>query len=223
MVSSARRPATFQKAQRECAQNAKVLQRHVNKVWNSAADAPMFRKEIQKMKKVPTGSQGGTKLVPVKDKDGRPVMARRSVRLVQGHAYNIAIAGGVKAAIRELKKDCDTWGIDYPESTKQPFMLGMPKGSKLMIEQFLSAYVSTGVLHASRMMNEMGKHKRLNKDYIKRAFGQLNEAMQSNTGTSRASCIVPLKVKKAAAAGKDYEDTGDPDAAKDAAAAAGDA
>ena len=112
--------------------------------------------------------------------------------------------------------------MDYPETSKHPFMLGVPKGTKLMLEQFLSAYVATGVLKATRMMKapETPKHKRLNKDYIKRAFAQLNEAMQANSGTTRASCVVPLKVKKAANSGKDYEDTGDPDAAKDAAAAA---
>lgn len=173
---------SFQKAQRDANTNAKMLQRHVNKVWNAAAVAPMFRKEIEK-----------------KDKHGKTVVVRRSVRLIQGHAYNIAVAGACKLAQRDLKKDCDKWGIDCPMSTSHPFMLGMPKGTKLMLEQFLSAYVASGVLHATRMMKAPDKpaHKRLNKVYITRAFERLNEAMQSNSGAARASVVVPLKIKKA--------------------------
>ena len=37
MVAKARRPTPPQKAQRDATQNSKVLQRHVNKVWNAAA------------------------------------------------------------------------------------------------------------------------------------------------------------------------------------------
>lgn len=189
-----RRPAPFQKAQREAAVNAKVVQRHINKVWNSASFAPIFRKEVAK-----------------KDKNGNDVIQRRSVRLIQGHAYNIACAGAVKNAVREVKQDCDTWGIDYKSSTNSPFMLGMPKGTKLMLEQFLAAYVGTAVLKANRMMQAAGKHKRLQKSYIARAFNQVNDAVHCNSGTSRTSVIVPLKVKKAAASGADYQPPADGD------------
>ena len=58
-------------------------------------------------------------------------------------------------------------------------------------------------LHPDGKPNEP-KHKRLNRVYIKRAFERLNEAIKSDGGTTRASCIVPFKVKKAAAAGSDY-------------------
>jgi hypothetical protein len=197
MVAAARRPAPFQKAQREAIVNSKTLQRHVNKVWNAAGAAPMFRKEIQKQK------------------DGKPIVQRRSVRLIQGHAYNIAMAGAVQSAVRDMKVGCDKWGIDYPQSTPQPWMLGMPKGSKLMLEQFLSAYVATGVLHATRMMKQAGKHKRLNKEYLTRAFEHMNEGISGQMGVSRNALVVPLKVKKAAAAGTNYEGGQDEDAEND--------
>jgi hypothetical protein len=180
--SAARKPTSWQKSQRDANVNAKTLQRHINKVWNAASKAPMFRREVEK--------------------DGK--VTRRSVRLIQGHAYNIAVAGAVAAAVKDLKTDCDKWGLEYPETSKHPFMLGVPAGTKLMLEQFLSAYVATGVLKATRMMKapETPKHKRLNKIYIKRSFEYLNESIQSNSGSTRAGCVIPLKVKKA---GGDYQ------------------
>ena len=194
---------SFQKAQRETALNSKMLQRHINKVWNGAANAPMFRKEYQAMdkKKLPDGK---IKVTP-KMKDGKPVMQRRSVRLIGGHAYNIAVAGAVINAQREIAADHKAWGLEASEEQKHPFMLGMPKGSKLMLEQFLSAYVASAVLKSTRMMKalhpdgkpEETKHKRLNKDYIKRGFLEVNNAIDGNGGTVRASVVVPLKVKKA--------------------------
>lgn len=222
---------SFQSAMRDAQQNSKVLSRHINKTWNAAVAAPMFRKEYPRMKKVP-GAKGGTKLVAVKDKDGTPVMARRSVRLISGNAYHIACAGAAAAAANEVKAECDTWGIDYPQSTAHPFMLGMPKGTKLMLEQFLSAYVATALLKANRSMKapewrpeggtgdgSKAKHKRLNKDYVRRAFTALNESVQSGPASLRPACVVPLKVLKKG--NKDYAPPkdGDKDAAADEAAA----
>lgn len=193
--SGTRKATSWQKSQRDANVNAKTLQRHINKVWNAGVSAPMFRREVEN--------------------DGK--VMRRSVRLIQGHAYNIAVAGAVAAAVADLKADCDKWGMDYPETSKHPFMLGVPKGTKLMLEQFLSAYVATGVLKATRMMKapENPKHKRLNKIYVKRAFEYLNEAIQSNSGATRASCVVPLKVKKN---NKDYEPPAVEEAEEDVAA-----
>tara|TARA_Y100000389_G_scaffold204725_2_gene259231 strand:- start:13663 stop:14352 length:690 start_codon:yes stop_codon:yes gene_type:complete len=201
-----RKPTSFQKAQREAQVNTKGLHRHINKVWNAAVTAPMYCREYQVMEKK-EAANGGVELVPKVGKDGKPVMARRSARLIAGHAYNIACAGAVRAAVRELKQDYDTWGMGYPNTTQSPFMLGIPKGTKLMLEQFLSAYVATGVLHATRMMkapegtgldsNGKAWHKRLNKAYIQRAFATINAKINATSGTTSATCVVPLKVKKA--------------------------
>jgi hypothetical protein len=205
---------SWSKANLDATINSKTLQRHINKVWNSASAAPMFRREYQATTKS-RNAQGVITLKPKVGADGKPVMLRRSVRLVQGHAYNIACAGAVHAAVRGLKADCDKWGLDYPQHSNHPFMLAVPNGTKLMLEQFLSAYVATGVLKATRMMKapevvgpdgKMGKakHKRLNKCYIKRAFEHLNQAIHDNTGAARATCVVPLKVKKATESGGDF-------------------
>lgn len=205
---------SFSIAQRETNQNAKTLQRHINKVWNSGVAAPMYRKEVPKL------DGNGRQVV----KDGMPVVQRRSVRLINGHAYNIACAGAVAAAANDQKKDFKKWGLPYVQSTNHPFMLSVPKGTKLMMEQCLSAYVATAVLKATRMMKapDTPKHKRLNRLYIQRAFASLNESIQSDLASLRPACIVPLKVIKKG--NKDYvpPTNGDPDAAADDAAAAGD-
>ena len=203
---------SFRVAQQDAVQNNKVVQRTINKVWNAAPHAPMFRREYQAKERIK--NEDGSITIRARVEDGKPVMLRRSVRLIQGHAFNIACAGGVSAAVNEIKRECDTWNIDYPQSTNHPFLLGLPAGTKLMLEQFLSAYVATGVLKSTRAMKALGKHTRLNKAYIQRAFSSLNEAMQSAPGSTRAPCIVPLKVAKK----KDEDDvpSADADAKADA-------
>ena len=179
-----RKATSFQKAGREAVANSKAVQRHINRVWNLGPGAPMFRKEVAKI-----DPETGKGIV----KNGMPVVVRRSVRLIQGHAYNIACAGAVRAAVREIKDDCEKWGIPYTSNTNHPFMLGVPNGTKLMLEQFLSAYVSTGTLHATRAMKAFHpdkepnkpKHKRLNKMYIKRSFEQLKAEKEAEKGAEK--------------------------------------
>ena len=103
-----RKATSFQKAGREAVANSKAVQRHINRVWNLGPGAPMFRKEVAKI-----DPETGKGIV----KNGMPVVVRRSVRLIQGHAYNIACAGAVRAAVREIKDDCEKWGIPYTINT----------------------------------------------------------------------------------------------------------
>lgn len=205
----ARRATAVQKATRETIANSKMMQRHINKVWNEGVNAPMFRKEYQAMEK-----DGKPRV-----KDGKPVMIRRSARLVSGHAYNIAVAGAVKEAVSRMKVECDRMGIDFPQSTRHPFMLGLPKGTKLMMDQFLAAVVASAMLHATRMMNESGKHKRLNKGYVKRAFFEVVKRLNVASAAPQATLVVPLKKKNSKKTGGDdeYEPPadGDADAAED--------
>lgn len=170
------RETASRKAMRDAITNSKRIRRIHDKLWNSAAQSPMFCKEA------------GT------DCNGRAL--RRSARLIGGHAYQIAASGAAAALTREMMGDCQTFGIKYQmKGTKTTVVLpALAKGSKFALEQFCCAYVQEAMLAATRMMSSLGKHKRLNKAVMKAAFEEVNKSIFYASGPApRATIVVPLK------------------------------
>ena len=214
MVAS-KQPAA-RKAMTEAIANARDLRRTYDKVWNAAKHAPMFYKEYTKETKDDKGK-------------AKRSIVRRTARLINGHAYQIAAAGAASAAIREMRTECANLGIDYTATTGSPCLPVLADGTKLVIEQFLSAYIQEAVLVATQGMKTIGKHQRLNGKAMKAAFDEVNEQIFTAAGPApRSVVVVPLKAakKKAAAAegdegGGDFEATGEVDEAADEAAIEG--
>lgn len=182
MVAS-KQPAT-RKAMTEAISNARDLRRTYDKVWNAAKHAPMFYKEYTK---------------ETKDDQGKITksIVRRTARLINGHAYQIAAAGAAAAAIREMRTECANLGIEYTATTGSPCLPVLADGTKLVIEQFISAYIQETVLVATHGMKSIGTHKRLNGKMMKAAFEEVNEQIFTAAGpVPRAVVIVPLMAAK---------------------------
>tara|TARA_B110000046_G_scaffold182280_1_gene215964 strand:+ start:4999 stop:5676 length:678 start_codon:yes stop_codon:yes gene_type:complete len=213
----AAKQSAARKAMAEAQTNARTLRRLQDKMWNEASHAPMFYREYEKVSK---------------DEKGKVIkksIVRRSARLVNGHAFCIAAAGAASAVVREMRLKCSNMGIDYESTTACPCLPMLAKGTKMVLEQFLAAYVQEAVLNAMRTMTSIGKHKRLNGKMIKGAFEEVNEQIFTAAGPApRATIVIPLSkaTKKKATVGEaeadegggDYEAGAEPDeAAEDAA------
>jgi len=213
----AAKQSAARKAMSEAQNNARKLRRLTDKMWNEASHAPMFYKESEKV---------------TRDEKGKIIkksIVRRSARLVNGHAYCIAAAGAASSVVREMRLKCSNMGIDYESTTGSPCLPMLSKGTKMVLEQFLAAYVQEAVLNAMHTMKSIGKHKRLNGKLIKGAFEEVNEQIFTAAGPApRATIVVPLPkaAKKKTVTGEpeadegggDYEASAEPDeAAEDAA------
>ena len=179
-MGASKQPAA-RKAMSEAIQNARELRRMHDKIWNGASHAPMFYKEYEKVSKDSKG-----KIV-------KKSMVRRSARLINGHAFQIAAAGAASAAIREMRTDCANLGIDYTSTTSSPFLPALAKCTKLVLEQFLAAYIQEVVLSATQGMTSIAKYKRLNGKVVKEAFHDVNQQIFNSAGPApRTTVVVPL-------------------------------
>tara|TARA_Y100000817_G_scaffold184024_1_gene143805 strand:- start:1221 stop:1967 length:747 start_codon:yes stop_codon:yes gene_type:complete len=192
--------SSVQRARDEAKYNKKRIDQKTNAMWNAASKCPLFCKREEKVINVldangdPEKDENGkNKTMPVLGEDGKPLYVVRTTRLISSHAFNIASAGATRAAVREVRNDCYNMGTEYEEkSDKASFHLPLARGTKLMLEQFMSAYLKSGMLSAWQFKEGIGKQKRLKKEHVRAAFRRLNERL--NPLPRSASMICPLTV-----------------------------
>jgi hypothetical protein len=168
----------LRRSARDALANSKKLRRLHDRLWNSASSAPIFCRE--------TGV----------DKNGR--VLRRSARLIGGHAYQIAASGAAAALTRSMKHDLESFGSSYESDVKTTAVsIALSKGSKMVLEQVICAYVQEAILAATRMNESLGSRKRLNKSIVKAAFEQVNQSIFfASSPAPRATVVMALPKKR---------------------------
>jgi hypothetical protein len=108
--------------------NQHDVQSKLRQVWSVSRRAPCFAKRGKK----------GTALGTV-----------RANALVGNHAFRTAAAGSGLVVQKETRSDASLLRVPLVPDTKTPFVPTVSEGAKVMIEQYLAAFVQEGLLNAS--------------------------------------------------------------------------
>ena len=114
--------------------NAKSSRKTYDLVWNAASRAPVFCKITKKT-----------------TPDGKVKKMHRTSRLIGSHAFQIAASGAAMNASRILSNECNKLRLDVQtESSRAPWLPSVSKGAKMVLEQFLCAFLCTCEAHVQR-------------------------------------------------------------------------
>lgn len=161
--------------------NAKQSRVAFDKMWNAASRAPMFCK-ISK-----SSIRGLNK------------RSYRTARLVSDHAYKIAASGAVATAARVFDDECKTLSIEpKAENARAPWLPGISKGARILIEQFLCAVAQEATLKAHAVREGSGSTKRLNGKQMRIGWEAVFETVFSdnNSLVPRAMHVASIKPKR---------------------------
>lgn len=160
--------------------NSKAARSAFDKTWNAASRAPIFCKITKKT------INGANKRV------------YRTARLVGSHAYNIAASGAAATAARALEDECKTLRIEaQAESARAPWLPGISKGARMVIDQFLCALAQEAAMKAHAVREGAGSSKRLNGKHMRIGWEAVFETVFSDSAIMpRAMHVSPLESKR---------------------------
>ena len=163
--------------------NSKNARRQFDKLWNSAARAPIFCRVSTKV-----------------DSDGKPKKRFKTSRLISSHAYKIAQSGVALHASRVAARDCGVLRIEAEsESSRAPWMPSLSAGARIVLEQFLAALAQEAAFKADAFREGCGTAQRISAKHMRLGW----EATKSSVFASAAMIphtvvALPIEKKKAA-------------------------
>jgi hypothetical protein len=177
--------------------NCKTSRKAFDKTWNTASRAPVFCKISKKT------LNGATKKV------------YRTTRLIGSHAYNIAASGAAATAARVLEDECKTLRVEpLAESNRAPWLPGVSKGARMLIDQFLCALAQEATMKAHAVREGAGSTMRLSGKHMRVGWEATWDTVFANSCIMpRTMHVVPIDLKKSAKSKKaaDKKKSGDDD------------
>ena len=158
---------------------AKNTRSALNKTWALSAKTPMFVKKVNK--------NAAKKVL-------------RTKRVINGHAWKIALSGAALNAREIFKRDAEMLRIPLEkESTRAPWLPSLSKGALMLVEQAIVAYVQDAVKRAADVRDALNDGQRINPAVLKLAFIEVDKKLAGTLAPSAATIFVeadPVKKKK---------------------------
>lgn len=165
--------------------NSKASRAAFDKTWNVASRAPVFCK------------------ISKKSINGVTKKTFRTARLVGSHAYNIAASGAAATSARILEEECKALRLEAePENTRAPWLPGVSKGARMVIEQFLCALAQEATMKAHAVREGSGSSKRLNGKHMRLAWEAVFDTVFADTSIMPRSMHVAAPESKRSSKGK---------------------
>ncbi len=159
---------------------SQTIRKKENDVWRVARKAPMFMKAS--LVKEDNG-KGGVKTKTV---------YKRSQRLINSHAYKVNMSGAANNAASVLKNTAAVFRESFQDEGRSPWLPNINPGACAALEQFLCAYVATGVHNAMQIRKQLNSSKQLGERLMNMGFDAANETIFGPT------CLAPRAITMAA-------------------------